>query len=65
MERVYDLWMIVDSSLRVGIEVIKGCERGLLWNFERSQACSGDLEMEQDSGTEEIPRKVLGKLTCS
>ena len=49
----------------MGIEAIKGRERGLLLNFERSQACSGNLEMEQDSGTEEIPRKVLGKLTCS
>ena len=38
--------------------MIKGCERGLLWN----QACSDNLEMEQNSGTVEIPRKVLRKL---
>lgn len=42
--------------------MIKGCEKGPLWNFERSQACSDNLEVEQDSGTEEIPRKVLRKL---
>lgn len=47
--------------LRVGIEVIKDCERGILWNFERGQACSDNLEMEQKEGLQ----KVLGKLTGS